>query len=978
MFTVVVLISSFLSISGPDEKTARAAASWTLATTVDPVFLYEPAAGVQPLVLSLCDQDNVPVDTTTVADLTWSYGTPPSFVEAAPPRQISSGYWLFTGTTVAATDVHISAKGTVGGVPLASNIVIITPRTLGAFNPQLLLMTHDSLLQNKDGYVLYGKHVFDRLPCTIGNSFEILSALYSPKGVEKDYPGYTVKRVANDAGGNLTKGAAVAWPVENANILAGSAIGNKYLVNGAGAISVQLNADVWTFADPACPTFDEGRNAIPNVYVKTFTCGEVTLPTTVNKITFSRNDKGTNDVRIDFQGPCDRVWEWAVDITALKADGSVDARFGTAGHVWYNGIPASQSPSATGIADLPGQGLAGSDGALPTSRMMATSNCSNLILQGVDFAGVWGDTLVFWMYRNQEPKGTAGWTHPAAFAGTLGVTAPFLETTIAGTTLVKTLVAGVPQNITMTGVAFSVGTPSWTTTLNGSTEGVPQYKPIAGSSGAWTIDMSPALPRAGKLTLTGVAVDAAIGKRETATVSWDVVMPEFTVTLKLSDGTTIANDHLLTEGVLETVLVAATNPLTKKPVKIWWEKLSAHASVGFGGAPTCVIWAVSKPSGGVLLAGIANPYFSEGTAKLSVYALLGGAKVLVDTFTLTPPVLTVTPSEIPYTIPASATRLDFHALDAHTHPSVGCSIRITGTIPTGSQYSFVAGSARTDSIGTAAWAFVPPYAGPYAACVEPADVEWPSDGSECVFSSWKTRRETAGATITAKYNAPPIDTEKPTIVIAEGIDGATVNTSTFTIIGKVTDNVGVTQLFVGFDKVAALADGSFTTSLTLVEGDNPITIVAYDAAGNKGTASVTVTYQPPIVPPAPKATVIVLAIGSATATVNGASTGLDVAPEILGGRTFVPIRFIAETFGADVNWLAATQGITITLGDHTIGLQVGNPSSVVDGTISPMEAAPYIKNSRTMVPLRLIAQAFGSRVDWDPVGRTVTITYTAP
>ncbi|MHC1679202.1 MAG: copper amine oxidase N-terminal domain-containing protein [Candidatus Cryosericum sp.] len=108
-----------------------------------------------------------------------------------------------------------------------------------------------------------------------------------------------------------------------------------------------------------------------------------------------------------------------------------------------------------------------------------------------------------------------------------------------------------------------------------------------------------------------------------------------------------------------------------------------------------------------------------------------------------------------------------------------------------------------------------------------------------------------------------------------------------------------------------------------------------------------------------------------------ASPGLDVAPEILGGRTFVPIRFISESFGATVEWLAETQGITITLGDHVIGLQVGNPSSVVNGSVIPMEAAPYIKSSRTMVPRRLIAQAFGSEVVWDPVGRTVTITYTA-
>ncbi|PIX28704.1 MAG: copper amine oxidase, partial [Caldiserica bacterium CG_4_8_14_3_um_filter_35_18] len=47
--------------------------------------------------------------------------------------------------------------------------------------------------------------------------------------------------------------------------------------------------------------------------------------------------------------------------------------------------------------------------------------------------------------------------------------------------------------------------------------------------------------------------------------------------------------------------------------------------------------------------------------------------------------------------------------------------------------------------------------------------------------------------------------------------------------------------------------------------------------------------------------------------------------------------------------------ITVTLGDNTIGLQIGNTSAVVNGTVMTLDAAPYIKNDRTMVPFRVIA-----------------------
>ncbi|RIE17247.1 stalk domain-containing protein [Candidatus Cryosericum septentrionale] len=175
-------------------------------------------------------------------------------------------------------------------------------------------------------------------------------------------------------------------------------------------------------------------------------------------------------------------------------------------------------------------------------------------------------------------------------------------------------------------------------------------------------------------------------------------------------------------------------------------------------------------------------------------------------------------------------------------------------------------------------------------------------------------------------------------------------------------NVAPTQGLLAYStaetgNVSAYA-GSFTTTVA----------VTIDAAG-----VVTITTAPVAVK-----RVIVLTIGTDIVTVDGHATSVDAAPEIVAGRTFVPIRFIAETFGSTVTWIPATRSIAITLGTTTIGLQIGNKTAVINGKIIALDAAPYIKNSRTMVPLRVITESFGGNVAWDPINHIITITYLLP
>ncbi|MHB8106052.1 MAG: ABC transporter substrate-binding protein [Candidatus Cryosericum sp.] len=118
---------------------------------------------------------------------------------------------------------------------------------------------------------------------------------------------------------------------------------------------------------------------------------------------------------------------------------------------------------------------------------------------------------------------------------------------------------------------------------------------------------------------------------------------------------------------------------------------------------------------------------------------------------------------------------------------------------------------------------------------------------------------------------------------------------------------------------------------------------------------------------------MVLQVGFKQYALNGLPLNSDVAPEIVGARTFVPIRLIAETFGAVVDWIPASRTVTIKLGDVEIDLTIGSTQAIVGSATKVLEAAPYIKSGRTMVPLRLISESIGLSVYYDPQVKTISI-----
>jgi hypothetical protein len=350
-----------------------------------------------------------------------------------------------------------------------------------------------------------------------------------------------------------------------------------------------------------------------------------------------------------------------------------------------------------------------------------------------------------------------------------------------------------------------------------------------------------------------------------------------------------------------------------------------------------------------------NNYVDYSTNPATLYLDLNvnGVDILfMNVLKVVPASLTVTPSDLKLFYNQN-NMFSVKALDAHSQPVEGADVYGINPYQAYSQYQF---GGITGSDGVVAFSYTPNYIGEIAIQSQALGLTFNPD-------------PTLNTALIVQIVPAPKDTTAPTLTVTAPADKSTVNVDTVKVTGKATDDVGVTVVAVNDVPVTLLPDGSFATTVTLTEGDNTIVVKAFDAAGNVATQTLTVTYQKP----APTGTKIVLRIGSDVMTVNGKVVQLDAAPEINNGRTFLPLRAIAEAFGAQVTWVPETQGITVVLGDNQIGLQIGNNTAVVNGNVLSI-VPPYIKNGRTMVPIRVIAEGFGEQVEWDPVNYIVTIT----
>lgn len=109
--------------------------------------------------------------------------------------------------------------------------------------------------------------------------------------------------------------------------------------------------------------------------------------------------------------------------------------------------------------------------------------------------------------------------------------------------------------------------------------------------------------------------------------------------------------------------------------------------------------------------------------------------------------------------------------------------------------------------------------------------------------------------------------------------------------------------------------------------------------------------------------------------VNGeAVTFPDAAPELKDGRTMVPMRAVLEKLGAEVSYDEAADAVKAVLGDLTLTHTIGTTAIQVEGGEElTMDVASYTQGGRTMVPLRFFSQALGYEVYWDEGANTAVV-----
>ena len=108
---------------------------------------------------------------------------------------------------------------------------------------------------------------------------------------------------------------------------------------------------------------------------------------------------------------------------------------------------------------------------------------------------------------------------------------------------------------------------------------------------------------------------------------------------------------------------------------------------------------------------------------------------------------------------------------------------------------------------------------------------------------------------------------------------------------------------------------------------------------------------------------------------NAETRSLDVPPQIIDGRTMVPLRFIGDVLGASVEWNGQTRQISYVTKDRSILLTLDKTAAVLNGTAAEMDVAPASIGGRTMGPVRFVSQWLGAAVSWDGATRTVEVKY---
>lgn len=121
-----------------------------------------------------------------------------------------------------------------------------------------------------------------------------------------------------------------------------------------------------------------------------------------------------------------------------------------------------------------------------------------------------------------------------------------------------------------------------------------------------------------------------------------------------------------------------------------------------------------------------------------------------------------------------------------------------------------------------------------------------------------------------------------------------------------------------------------------------------------------------------KTHLISLTIGKAEMEVNNAPLAIPAAPVLVEGRTLVPIREVAENLGATVRW-EAPGTITVQTDEDVLVLQIGSLQVQHNGRTETIDVAPVLLEGKTFLPLRYVCEQLGAELLWEETAQRITI-----
>ena len=99
----------------------------------------------------------------------------------------------------------------------------------------------------------------------------------------------------------------------------------------------------------------------------------------------------------------------------------------------------------------------------------------------------------------------------------------------------------------------------------------------------------------------------------------------------------------------------------------------------------------------------------------------------------------------------------------------------------------------------------------------------------------------------------------------------------------------------------------------------------------------------------------------------------DTTAMIVSGRVLVPARAVFEAMGGMVAWDDARREVTVTRGILVVKLIIDSKTATINGLPKDMDVPAAIISERTMIPVRFVAETLGYEVDWDDTNRIVNI-----